>query len=155
MERKNKKKPRIQEARIRPQVMTISFNETCKRLKERDHFLMVFNGLDDDADTYATILTDNPWIGKEFVTPDREERHLLLIQKNGRSKDLLVHYPRECNNRLVIDVDKWNDLMVVVFNPDNPLIEITVRNEERIRMVELFKKQPHYFLQELVEESGN
>jgi len=55
---------------------------------------------------------------------------------------LLVHYPRELGNRIYLDESKWDDLIAVGFVADAPLIEITAKNSERIKMVEGFKNHP-------------
>jgi len=49
-------------------IETNSFEEACEKLKETEYFFMVFNGLDDEADTYATILGENSWFTREFIT---------------------------------------------------------------------------------------
>jgi len=129
--------------------MTISFDEACERLKENEHFFMVFNSLDDEADTYATILEGNSWFTSEFITPDEGSRHLILIKKSDKSKYLLVDYPRELGNRGFLDFYKWDDLVAVSFVRGSPLIEITVKDNKRREWVNFFKRYPQKILQEL------
>jgi len=132
--------------------MTISFEEACEGLKENEYFFMVFNGLDDEADTYATILEGNSWFTSEFITPDEVSRHLILIKKSGKSRYLLVDYPRELGNRIFLDMNKWDELVAVSFVRNSPLIEITVQNDERREWVDYFKKHPQKILQELLQD---
>ena len=140
---------KLYKAAKRPEMMIISFDEACNRLKNNDYFFMIFNGLDDESDTYASILNQHPWIAREFVTPDETSRHLLLIEKNSESKDYLIHLPRELNNRIIIDIEKWDELIAVAFNPDKALLERTVEDNNRIDMAKSFQEHPRDLLRSL------
>lgn len=74
----------------------------------------------------------------------------MLIKKNSKSKDYLIQLPRQLNNRIVIDIEKWGELVTVIFNRNKPLIEWTVKDDQRLIIVDRFRVRTQDVLQKLL-----
>ena len=126
----------------------VSFVSACLKMEQSCYFLLAFRALDDEADTYATLLEQYPDIAEEFITPDNRY-HLLLIEKTPISKKVLLEYPRTLNTSLLIDYDKWENLFLVAFDGEGNIFQAQFNTQERIQMVNMFKSYHSKLLKRL------
>lgn len=119
----------------------ISFRASCRLLESEDYFFMMFRGTDDLMDTYQSIFLDNPDIGKQFEFSNGYPA--LLIEKNDKSKDLLVDYILELGHPDIDyeTIENWDDLIMVAFDGNYHIIESTTTKENRKHAVKKMKEE--------------
>ena len=128
---------------------SISFKESCRLLESENFFFMIFEGTDDLSDTYQSILLDNPNIAKGFYFPNGYPA--LLIEKNAKSKDLLVDYIIELGHPGIDyeTIQNWDGLIMVAFDGNYHIVESTTTKEDRIRAVKKVRSEYDNFTKTL------